>query len=61
MQVLMWFPSHRPLLEIDQAVGEKTVLLNTNFLHKLHRKELVESRETFSDKPMRFVSANLLA
>lgn len=61
MQVLMWLPSHRLLLEIDQAFGEKIALLNTNFLHKLHRKELVESGETFSDEPMRFVLANTLA
>lgn len=44
----MWFLSHRPLLEIDQVVGEKTVLLSTNVLHNLHRKQLVECRETFS-------------
>lgn len=57
----MWFPSHRPLLEIGQASGEKTALLNTNFLHKLHRKELTGSGETFSDEPKRFVLANMLA
>lgn len=59
MQILTWFPRYQPLLEIDQAVGEKPVL-NTNFLHEPHRKELVEFRGTFSDKPMRFVLANML-
>lgn len=60
MQILTQVPRHRPLLEIDQAVGEKPVL-NTNFLRKPHRKELDEFRGTFSDKALRFVSANMPA
>lgn len=61
MQDLVLFPSHMPLLETDQAIGEKKVLLNTDFLHKLHRKKLVECGETFSDEPMRFPLSSVLA
>lgn len=56
---VVWFLSHRPL-EIFWAAGEKRLFLNISSLCNIHRKELAEFRETFSDEIIKFVSAKMI-